>query len=138
MVIAWRAKSKKTPVIMGSLAGMTEVYNQKGERLCRSQLQLTQPLNGVDHNDQHVRIVQKTLKWWKKCSFTSSSVPQSTDIYTGDKLEPNHLTFVVHSLGTLSKNTCNSAVIHLVVVLGLGPIWVGTNTNSADQKAAPH
>ena len=36
MVIAWRAKSKKSPVVMISSscsAGMTEVQNRKGERM---------------------------------------------------------------------------------------------------------
>ena len=65
---------------------------------------------------------------------------QSQQIYTGDKLEPNHLTFVVHSLRTLSKNTCNSAVIHPVVILGwdqyrLGPtlIWLIRKLHLIDQ-----
>ena len=77
MVIAWRAKSKKTPVIMVSSAcsaRMTEVRNRKGEVLQKPVAVDTynHSMNGVDRNDQHCTyysFVRKTLKWWRKMFF---------------------------------------------------------------------
>ena len=77
MVIAWRAKSKKSPVIMISSAcsaGMTEVRNRKGEHVHKPVAVDTynQSMNGVDRNDQHCTyylFLWKTLKWWRKLFF---------------------------------------------------------------------
>ena len=77
MVIAWRAKSKKSPVIMISsscLAARTEVQNRKGERVQKPVAVDTynKSMNGVDCNDQHCTyysFVRKTLKWWRKVFF---------------------------------------------------------------------
>ena len=77
IVIAWRAKSEKTPVIMVSSAcsaGMTEVHNRKGEVLQKPVVVDTynHSINGVGRNDQHCTyysFVRKILKWWKKMFF---------------------------------------------------------------------
>ena len=77
MVIAWRAKSKKTPVIMISSAcsaGITEVQNRKGEVVQKPVAVDTynHSMNRVDCNNQHCTyysFVRKTLKWWRKIFF---------------------------------------------------------------------
>ena len=58
IVIVWRAKSEKTPVIMVSSAcsaGMIQVDNRKGEVLQKPVVVDTynHSMNGVDRNDQH-------------------------------------------------------------------------------------
>ena len=77
MVIAWRAKSKKSPVIMISSAcsaGMTEVQNRKGQRVKKPVAVHTynNSMNGVDRNDQYCTyysFLRRTLKWWRKMFF---------------------------------------------------------------------
>jgi len=56
MVIAWIAKSKKTPLIMISFfsAAITEVQTRKGQELPKPiAVDEYKCMNGVDRNDQH-------------------------------------------------------------------------------------
>jgi len=59
IVIVWRAKSEKTPVITmvssAFSAGMTQVDNRKGEVLQKPVVVDTynHSMNGVDRSDQH-------------------------------------------------------------------------------------
>ena len=77
LVIAWRAKSKKTPVIMISsscTAAMMDIRRRNGE-VVRKPVAVNDynhSINGVDRNDQHCcyySFVRKTLKWWRKLFF---------------------------------------------------------------------
>ena len=71
MVIGWRAKSKKKPVIMISSAcsaGMKEVQTRRGETVKKPVAvdRYNHSMNGVDRHDQHCvyySFVWKTLKW---------------------------------------------------------------------------
>ena len=78
MVIAWRAKSKKSPVIMISSARsaeMTEVQNRKGQCVKKPVAVHTynSSLNGSTAcNDQYCTyysFLRSTLKWWRKMFF---------------------------------------------------------------------
>ena len=77
MVIAWRAKAKKKPVIMVSSAysaGMTDVQNRRGDTVKKpvSVDKYNKSMNGVDHHDQYCvyySFVRKTIKWWRKLFF---------------------------------------------------------------------
>ena len=77
MVIAWRARSKKVPVILISSscsAGLTDVTNCRGDQVKKPLAvdRYNRSMNGVDHKDQHCvyySFVRKTLKWWTKLFF---------------------------------------------------------------------
>lgn len=77
MVIAWRAKAKKTPVIMLSSscsAGLRDVQNRKCVTVNKQVAvdEYNHFMNGVDRNDKHCiyySFVGKTLKWWRKLFF---------------------------------------------------------------------
>ena len=77
MVIAWRAKSKKTPVILISStysAEMTDVRNQRGAEVNKPLAidRHNHSMNRVDRSDQrcvYYLFVHKTLKWWRKLFF---------------------------------------------------------------------
>ena len=77
MVIAWRAKSKKTPLIMISSfysAGITQAQTRKAQEVPKpiAVEEYNKYMNGVDRNDQHCTyysFIRKTLKWWRKMFF---------------------------------------------------------------------
>ena len=90
IVIAWRAKSKKTPVIMISsacLAGIMEVHNWKGDIVQKPDGVNTYKhlMNGVDRNDQHCTYYSFVLQ---QCSRPSSGHPRlgPTTIWLNRKL----------------------------------------------------
>ena len=77
MVIGWRVKSKRLPVIMISSShttAMWDVRNQRGE-LVRNPVDVDEDnhaMNGVDRNDHqciYYSFNRKTLKWWRKMFF---------------------------------------------------------------------
>jgi len=79
MVIAWRAKLEKVPVIITSSslpATMTQVSNRRGENMTKPLAIDTynHTMNGVDRKDQHCiymyySFVRRTLKWWRKMFY---------------------------------------------------------------------
>ena len=77
MVIAWRAKAKKKPVITVSSAysaGITDVQNRRGDTVKKTVAvdKYNKSINGVDRHDQYCvyySFVRKTIKWWRKLFF---------------------------------------------------------------------
>ena len=77
MVIAWRARSRKVPVILISSscsATLKDVTNHRGDQIKKPLAvdRYNHSMNGVDRNDQHCiyySFIRKTLKWWRKLFF---------------------------------------------------------------------
>ncbi len=77
LAVAWRAESKKKPVIMlstNSTAEMVDVPRARGEPQSKPLVVHTynKYMNGVDIADQHsvcYSFVRKSIKWWRKLFF---------------------------------------------------------------------
>ena len=114
MVLSWRAKKRKTPVIVVSTecsARMVEVANTTKPSAVH---EYNKNMNGVDIADQYTisyPFIRKTLKWWRKVFFwlMDLCITNSYALYRETKDAPiPHLRFrrlIVESLATLYLST---------------------------------